>query len=54
MVIFWVLYQWYRIHTINAGQPRSINLPNNLLWFTLSKTMEASNIIAYIDEPLAI
>ena len=54
MVNFWVPYQWYRMRPIKAGQPRSINLPNSLLWLTLSKALEASNIVTYIEDPLAI
>ena len=37
-----------------AGEPWSINLPNSLLWFVLSKALEASTIVTYIEEPLAI
>ena len=48
MEMFLVQYEWYRIRTIKEGQPRSINLPNSLLWFTLSKALEASNIVPYI------
>ena len=33
---------------------RSVSLVNSLLWLTLSKALEASSIVTYIDEPFAM